>query len=235
MIYLFDMDGTLTPPRLPMTDRFAKRMLPWLKEHRAFIVTGSDYKKITEQVPQDVVDSFEGIYCSMGNVLMKKGEVLYERTFVPPEGLIEDLERFRQLTAYDGPLYDNYIEKRPGMINFSPLGRNCPYEARIRYKAWDDKTKERMAIRDELSKKYPMLEVSVGGSISIDITPVGGGKGQVARHIRQAYPEEEIHFFGDRTFFGGNDYELSQELAKLPNTRTIQIEGPDEVSEILKI
>ena len=30
-IYVFDMDGTLTPARKPMTDEFAKAFLPWLK------------------------------------------------------------------------------------------------------------------------------------------------------------------------------------------------------------
>ena len=31
--YLFDMDGTLTPPRLPMTEDFADAFVPWLSIH----------------------------------------------------------------------------------------------------------------------------------------------------------------------------------------------------------
>lgn len=48
------MDGTLTPPRLPMTEDFADTFVPWLAHHKAFIATGSDFAKVMEQLP----DSF---------------------------------------------------------------------------------------------------------------------------------------------------------------------------------
>lgn len=31
-IYVFDMDGTLTPARLPMTENFAQRFYEWQKK-----------------------------------------------------------------------------------------------------------------------------------------------------------------------------------------------------------
>ena len=34
-IYIFDMDGTLTPARKPMTEDFKTEFLPWLKKHTA--------------------------------------------------------------------------------------------------------------------------------------------------------------------------------------------------------
>lgn len=46
MIYMFDMDGTLTPARKPMEEDFAKCFLPWLQKNKAFIVTGSDIAKV---------------------------------------------------------------------------------------------------------------------------------------------------------------------------------------------
>lgn len=89
---------------------------------------------------------------------------------------------------------------------------------------------ERLAIHSELSAKYPYLEISVGGSISIDITPVGCGKGQIAQHVRNAYPDENIVFMGDRTLPGGNDHELAMALTLLADTETIQVSGPEAVS-----
>lgn len=68
-VYLFDMDGTLTPPRLPMTEEFARAFLSWLEKHKAFIATGSDFAKVEEQLPDPVINAFSGIYCAMGNQL----------------------------------------------------------------------------------------------------------------------------------------------------------------------
>lgn len=49
-IYIFDMDGTLTPARQPMTPDFSRRFLPWLKSHLAYLAAGSNYEKVTEQL-----------------------------------------------------------------------------------------------------------------------------------------------------------------------------------------
>ena len=77
-IYVFDMDGTLTPARKPMTNEFEQEFLPWLKSHPAFIATGSDYAKVGEQLSIEVINEFDGIYASMGNTLYHKGEVLHK-------------------------------------------------------------------------------------------------------------------------------------------------------------
>lgn len=228
------MDGTLTPTRLPMTEDFAAEFNQWQKTHNCFIATGSDYSKVREQLPEFIINAFTGIYASMGNVLMSKGELIYQNDFKPCKELLVILEEFRQNTKYTGRLFPNYIEERIGMVNFSVLGRNCPYSERESYSAWDKQNHEREDIAKKLKNKFPEYEMSIGGSISIDITPVGFGKGQIARHLRKQYPDDEIIFFGDKTFKGGNDYELAYELALMDNTKVIQVDGYTEVLEKLK-
>jgi phosphomannomutase len=120
------------------------------------------------------------------------------------------------------------------MINFSVLGRDCPYQERERYSAWDKVVNEREKIASELQKEFPQYEISVGGSISMDITPQGCGKGQIAKHLRNQYPDEKIIFFGDKTFEGGNDFELAQALRKIENTQVVQVDGPQEVLAYLQ-
>ena len=233
-LYVFDMDGTLTPARLPMTAEFAVRFYEWQKTHKSFIATGSDYAKVEEQLPQSVIHAFTGVYCSMGNVLKAKGEIVYQKDFTPSAHLLERLEGFRKNTVYPGSLFDNYIESRIGMVNFSVLGRNCPYSERERYGVWDKAHHERVTIQQKLLEEFPDLDIAVGGSISMDITPKGCGKGQIARHLRKTYPDEEIVFFGDKTFKGGNDYELAQALTALPATKTVQVDNPDFVLAYLE-
>ena len=105
MIYMFDMDGTLTPARKPMEEDFAKCFLPWLQKNKAFIVTGSDIAKVLEQLPSDVVNAFSGIYCAMGNDLWRKGDFVYHHDFVPEPELLADLENQRLSLFFVSQLY----------------------------------------------------------------------------------------------------------------------------------
>lgn len=232
-VYVFDMDGTLTPARKPMTDEFKQEFLPWLKSHTAFIATGSDYAKVGEQLPQDVIDEFDGIYGSMGNTLYKKGELVYKKEIDYDKNLLADLENFRQNTKYPNKLFGNYIEKRTGMINFSVIGRDCTYEEREKYTAWDKENKERLHIQAVLSDKYPQYDFECGGNISLDIIPQGCGKGQIAHHLRNQYPNDKIIFFGDRTYEGGNDYALAHELSTMENSQVVQVDNPNDVIKCL--
>ena len=233
-IYVFDMDGTLTPARKPMTPDFAAVFEKFLRKKKAFIATGSDFKKVQEQLCADTISLFEGIYCSMGNLLLSRGKVIYQRDVVIPQSMLDKFEHYRASTKYPYNLFPNYIEKRPGMVNFSVIGRDCPYEERERYKSWDAVAGERAAIQKELLSLFPGWEVAVGGSISMDITLAGCGKSQIAVHLRKTFPKSEIFFFGDKTFPGGNDYELAQALLKLEKTAVIQVENPDELLQKLK-
>ena len=51
------------------------------------------------------------------------------------------------------------------------------------------------------------MKYSVGGQISFDVFPNGWDKTYCLNHINLE-DFDEIHFFGDKTFPGGNDYEL---------------------------
>ncbi len=233
-IYLFDMDGTLTPARLPMEAEFASFFYKWQQKNSCFLVTGSDFKKVEEQLPKDIINSFIGVYSSMGNVLTAQDNMLYKKDFQPVQMLLEKLEGYRSATMYPYKLHPNYIEKRIGMINFSVLGRDCSYTDRDKYAAWDKINGERQKIAAELTTLFPEYDISIGGNISIDITPKGYGKEQVAYHLRKEYPYEKIIFLGDKTFPGGNDYALAQALRKLENTRIIQVASADEAVLFLK-
>ena len=234
-IYVFDMDGTITPARLPMEELFAMRFLPWLSKNKAFIATGSNLEKVKEQVNDEVLDAFSGVYCAMGNDLWAKGDFVYHRDFEPEKELLDKLEEFRKNSKYPYTTYGNYIEKRTGMLNFSVLGRDCPYRERERYYAWDLKNHERETIREMLIAEFPHYDFVLGGTISLDIIKKGGGKEQIAIDLRSKYPDEKIVFFGDKTYAGGNDYELAKALRDMDNTQVVQVDSPKKVLQFLEI
>ena len=51
------------------------------------------------------------------------------------------------------------------------------------------------------------LKFSIGGQISFDVFPEGWDKTYCLNYIHDG-EFDEIHFFGDKTFAGGNDYEI---------------------------
>lgn len=233
-VHIFDLDGTLTPSRECMDKRFIQEFIPWLKVNQCYIATGSDIKKVEEQVPSSVLELFSGIFVSMGNVFFKDGKRVYKNDYEPSEELISDLENLRSFSKYPYQKYQNYIEKRIGMINFSVLGRDCPHNEREKYSAWDEVHKERLQIQSILQEKYPELNFELGGKISIDIVPKGFGKEQIASYIRKLHPTEKLVFWGDRTMPGGNDYSLAQAMMQMSNTEVNQVSGPEQVLEMIK-
>lgn len=118
------------------------------------------------------------------------------------------------------------------------MGVGCKLSEKCQPPQFEDKynhlsTGERERIATCLRKEFPEYDVVVCGSISMDITPKGCGKEQIAYHLRKSYPNEKIIFFGDKTFVGGNDYELAQALSRINNTEVIQVKNPSEVLNYL--
>ena len=101
-----------------------------------------------------------------------------------------------------------HIEKRPGMVNFSVVGRNANQEQRKQYYYYDCKTKEREQIAKAFNEKFPKLQADVGGETGIDIFPYGKDKAQIVNDFNEF--EDTLHFFGDRMDRAGNDYPLKR-------------------------
>ena len=90
-IYIFDMDGTLTPSRREMTPDFEKFFSKWANEHTFFLVSGSNLEKIQEQVPQYILDLSEGVFTCGGNQLWLNNQLSYNHEFKPSEDLTDYL------------------------------------------------------------------------------------------------------------------------------------------------
>ena len=87
-IYIFDVDGTLTPSRLPMTKEFQKFFLKWIQNNKFYLVTGSDLPKLQEQMCFYDIDA-ERIFTCCGNQMWKpdpsivnvSAELIYDNKF----------------------------------------------------------------------------------------------------------------------------------------------------------
>jgi len=204
-IFMFDIDGTLTPARLPMTEEMVETFKGFCKRNRVILVTGSDMSKVVEQVPREIRGLVEGIYTCSGNAYTVGDEIIYENEFRPPEKLIALLEDWKNYSHYPVKTGE-HLEYRDGMLNYSTVGRNCTQQQREEYEAWDKENGEREILRERILNMFPSLDCAIGGQISIDIYPKGLDKSQSYFRVKGENPDHAIIFCGDRLMPGGNDY-----------------------------
>ena len=67
MIYIFDVDGTLTPSRGMMDREFANFFYKFVEENEVYIITGSDREKTLQQVPKEIYNLCIKVYQCSGN------------------------------------------------------------------------------------------------------------------------------------------------------------------------
>nr|XP_023013965.1 probable phosphomannomutase [Leptinotarsa decemlineata] len=213
---LFDVDGTLTKPRIAIEDDFYNFLLNKVKPLCTLgLVGGSDFKKIAEQMKgEDVVNKFEYVFAENGLVQFKQGKEIGRQSiqnFLGEEALQTFINFvLKYLSTIKLPVKrGNFVEFRSGMLNISPVGRSCSQEEREAFLKYDNEHNIRKTMIESLKKEFPDMGVtySIGGQISFDVFPNGWDKTFCLRHLENE-GFDEIHFFGDKTDQGGNDYEI---------------------------
>ena len=243
-IYIFDVDGTLTPSRLPMTEEFQKFFKEWAKKNKFYLVTGSNIEKLQEQICMYDIEA-EGIFTCCGNQFWRpdpyivniSAEMIYDNKFKVPRKLKKLLGTILSNSQYPVKA-GNHIEDRGSMVNFSIVGRDCTQEQRDEYFEYDNEKGERKIIANAIKEKFPELDAVIGGQISVDIYPKGKDKSQILDVIKQdrLVEVDEYVFIGDRIEEGGNDYPLAQLLTHKdsPYGYTYQTKGPEHTQRILE-
>lgn len=246
-IVLYDMDGTLTPPR----ESLDQSLIPLLEKlsdvAEIGIVTGSDYNYLLQQV-NDLINH---------SVIRKKLHLLPcngTKHYYPPKNnydnhrlvsevnMVDHLGRskFQQLMLLlieqqcnfsndRFPLTGHFIDYRGSMINWCPIGRNANSEDRHFFVDYDNSFKptlrekflERLTHYTNL-KRIDNLTIKLGGDTSFDIFPTGWDKTFCLQHFT-----EYTHWFvGDRCGPNGNDKELYDLLKE--HSRSFSTSGPTE-------
>ena len=241
-VFIFDVDGTLTPSRQPMTKEFQKFFSEWVKKNKFYLVTGSDLPKLQEQMCYFDIEA-EGIFTCCGNEFWRpdphivniSAEQVYRQEFKPPQNLLTYLGHELRKSEYPVRA-GNHIEDRGTLLNFSIVGRDCNLEERLLYHQYDTDNKEREKIAKTIRDGWPDLDAVIGGQISIDIYPKGQDKSQVFGVIEQdrlVQPDEYV-FIGDGIQNGGNDYPLAHLMDELEGCDWHHVEGWEQTMKILK-
>ncbi|XP_060063395.1 phosphomannomutase 2-like [Ylistrum balloti] len=241
-ICIFDVDGTLTAPRLkvlPDMEEFLQKLKS--KVHVA-LVGGSDLVKIEEQMDptknDTVTKKFDYVFSENGLVAFKDGEKVGQENLLNYVGE-EKLQKvinfaMKYMSAITLPAKrGTFFEFRSSMINICPVGRSCSQAERLQFAAYDKEHNMRETFRAALMKEFPDagLVFAIGGQISIDVYPVGWDKTFCLKFIEKGN-YKTIHFFGDKTDPGGNDHEIFSDPRTIGHKVTSPEDTMKQVSEL---
>jgi phosphomannomutase len=176
-----------------------------------------------------VVEQYDYVFAENGLVAHKDGKQVAVQSLKAHLG--EDkLKRFLNFVLHyvadlDIPVKrGTFIEFRNGMLNVSPIGRNCSQEERDEFEKYDETAGVRKKMVETLRKEFADFELtySIGGQISFDVFPRGWDKTYCLRFVEGDF--DEVHFFGDKTYEGGNDFEIFSSEKTVGHTVT----SPDD-------
>lgn len=234
-LVLFDVDGTLTIPRQKITETMDKFIFDELAKYiDVGVVGGSDLVKQKEQLGEDII--YKSMYSFSENGLMAyKNSILIGKTTIVDYLGEEKIKKIinwvlKYIADLDIPIKrGTFIEFRTGMLNISPIGRNCSKEERNEFEKYDQIHEVRKTMIGELKKEFVDFDLvySIGGQISFDVFPKGWDKTFCLNYIGlDEY--ESIHFFGDKTELGGNDYEIYTHPIIIGHS----VKSPDETKSL---
>ena len=204
--FIFDVDGTLTPSRGKIDEKFSQFFFDFCTLNHVYLVTGSDKPKTIEQIGNVIYGMAKRVYnCSGSEVWEGSKQIKVDDWKLPRDARIWLQDKLEESSF---PLRTGlHIEERSGMVNFSVVGRNATMGERKLYVKHDIENNERNLIAELFEERFPKIQAKVGGETGIDIFPLGSDKSQI---LRDFDPNDELHFFGDAMHPAGNDYPLKK-------------------------
>jgi phosphomannomutase len=253
-IVLFDMDGTLTPPRGILNISLLS-VLEELSCHAEIgIVTGSDYNYLKQQLGllldhPTIRNKLHLLPCNGTKHFYPPSTSGGKHTLVSETDMINEIGRsnfqqvmlilIHQQSNFSNerfPLTGHFINYRGSMINWCPIGRNARPEDRQFFVDYDKtftptlRESQLSRLRHYLSLKcIDNLEIKLGGDTSFDIFPTGWDKTYCLKH----FPDYNHWFIGDRCGENGNDKEIYDALQS--TEQSYETSSPEQTKHLIKL
>jgi phosphomannomutase len=211
--FFFDMDGTLTQSRAPISDDMLGA-LQGLVSHPVsadvVIVSGASLEQIDKQVGK--VANFCFKLAQNGNDAYSTGhEELWRKTlpwdlkFWIFKWIYESLYytcEMREWQTWPITNVEDLVEDRGCQISFSIIGHHAPIKEK---RAFDpDHVKRKELLRDRPWTE-PHILVAIGGTTCLDFYRRNKGMNVATLMTEMKWKPEECVYIGDALFEGGND------------------------------
>lgn len=231
-IFIFDVDGTLTPPNEDMDGQFMKFFERWILDKKVFICTGATYQSIFSRLGRRIIEGCSTVFTCNGSSIWMKGKevrIVEWRLPLPVQQYLDSVLSNTGFKIRSGP----NIEHKVGMATFSVLGRGASADERERYKIWDKQTQERQKIVKHINEEFTDVEAFVTGETSIDIVKSGFNKAQIVKYFSDA---DLVTFVGNEITRYGADKPLADALSAVFKNRAsiVKVSSWSETEKILK-
>ena len=215
----FDLDDTLAITKSPISDKMAEALTKILDHFEVCVISGGKY----EQFQIQIIDRLNlsptqsrrlHLMPTCGTRYYRFDEGAQDWTLQYAEDLTEEQKKkikdalvaaSKELGYWEENPAGDIIEDRLSQVTYSALGQKATPEDKY---AWDPDGSKKLQIRDLAAKSLPDLEVRSGGTTSVDVTRIGIDKAYGMRKLIQELEisKDDILFFGDKLYEGGNDY-----------------------------
>ena len=193
--FIFDIDETLTKPKSKITKEMVGLIKNLTKLGKIFLVGGAKFENINEQT-LDISEYVEYIFCENGTSVYKNGNLIKKQELLGKinESELQKVINFilKTLSKIILPFKrGTFIEFRTGLINVSPLGRNCTLEERKLFEEFDKEKNVLSSLKDDIDNFLSTSNINListfGGKISLDIFPKDSTKSCCLNFLETEY------------------------------------------------
>lgn len=201
----FDLDGTLTQHRTPLSEENKAVLDELSKKYKLLMVGAGNTKRIYTQMqgyPIDIVGNY-----GMEESTTENGEYkLIKQIITTPdrEYFLEKATYLRQKYGYTEYKGDSVEFHPSGMVTFALLGTKADIEDKLKF---DPTREKRKVMYKEVLELFPDYTVYIGGSSSFDFSQKQYNKYDaiMAYAKEHGYSLDEILYVGDDFGDGGGD------------------------------
>lgn len=225
-VYLFDVDGTLTPKGAAISNEVANEFIKFNKSFPSFLSTSKTYQDLRQILPSKILLNCKGIYCNSGSEYYEKGANIYRKEHkfsrflkVVCETFVNE-SNFRYKTS-------GHFQRRSGSLMISVVGMKSERAERLRYMVWDRSVNERTEFIRQLNESDLGYEAFLSGNLNIEVMPSDQNKSAIVDDLMERHGASRITFFGDRISKFGHDLPLAERLREVSiYNRVISVPSP---------
>lgn len=203
----FDLDGTLTQHKTPLSKEYADILTTLSKKYKLLMVGAGMCRRIFNQMnrfPIDILGNY-GMQYAEYNPDTKDIEIVFDNVLPCDKQSVEKrVTEVREKYGYCEFTGDNVEYHSSGCVTFPILGTKANPQDKL---AFDPDRKKRRAIYEDVKKTFSDYNVFVGGSSSFDMAPFPFDKAYaLSKYCKENnIKHSEVVFIGDDYGMGGND------------------------------
>ena len=228
----FDLDGTLTQHKSPLSDKHRGVLEKLSKRYKLIMAGAGMCRRIFEQMgrfPIDIIGNYGMQYAEFDSGL---GELVIKEDNVMPcdrESVERRVTMLREKYGFTDFAGDNVEYHASGCVTFPLLGTAAALSDKLTF---DPDRKKRRAFYDDVKSVFDDYTVFVGGSSSFDMAPFPYNKYYALDKYckERGISHEDVVYVGDDYGQGGND-----EAVYLSDFNFITIDDYRDFPEIMKI